>query len=448
MLENEDKTRLGMTEFAVTERFTGLTGTDVNLNLLQGSIFNSADAGHHIKPFPTARNEGSTPLSVSDVREGHANYERNSPAITTHNAATNSVYVGVKSQKVLDLEKRLNELTSLYTSQYRIYTDDLMTRNQFLQSKSEYLNKFVRDPSGTDVSGVGTYYYINRHGYTHKYDVSNVQFNDASSCPVIPQTGNPLVINEASVPVLRGGISQFTGYNGPNMVAGQPCLAGVNIQKKDTQEFAWVDTAGVKHVYQAGIWPDKRDETCKTQNVGEPIVLPANKYDAIPTDTANPMTASSMCYKMNVDAAANQRLIDLNREIAKVTAEISAENQNVANQAAMQAGTKGEQARHEDDNDSHNDILKTFKKLYNVPIFRSLFWGIVILIGIIIVFRLLFDSGSSGSSATDEYGNPINNGGRTSLFGIAIASLLFIFVVYYLSRLNLSSTVQIQTVTQ
>jgi hypothetical protein len=442
---------------------TDLTGTGVNINLLQGNLLNNIDSlrredENSVFPFSLDKlfeSNDSNPPPVSivealtdyDRRYSSTNTQQSPPPPPSHVYNPNDIsnasvtprqYIGMKSLTIQGLEKELNSLTAEYTNLYNIYTSDIMTRNQFLQSNAEYLNKFVKDISASDPSGA--YYYINKFGYTHKYNKESIDQNDASGCPSIPKTGNPATINDALVLNVRG-LNTFKDYVGPSMNPEQPCLAAVNIQKEGTQQYAWVDTKGYKHLYQEGIWPDRRDSSCKRENVGDVIVLRATKFDAIPTDTANPMSSSSVCYKMNIDASLYQRLIDLNARINRVTANISKETKDIADASVQLEGDV-----YTRDKDKQQQIIPVSSPVSATAttsifgddqkrMFVYLFWAVFIFVGLIIVFRFVFSAATGGDSGDAE---SVNTGG--SLIGVVLVSLLFIFILYYLTKLNAKTT--------
>ncbi len=436
---------------------TDLTGTGVNINLLQGNLLNNIDSlrredENSVFPFSLDKlfeSSDSNPAPVSIV-EALTDYDRRYSSTTTHQppvynpsdvsnaTVTPRQYIGMKSLAIQSLEKELNSLTAEYTNLYNIYTSDIMTRNQFLQSNAEYLNKFVKDISSSDPSGA--YYYINKFGYTHKYNKASIDQNDASGCPAIPKTGNPATVNDALVLNVRG-LNTFKDYVGPSMNPEQPCLAAVNIQKEGTQQYAWVDTKGYKHLYQEGIWPDRRDSSCKRENVGDPIVLHATKFDAIPTDNANPMSASSVCYKMNIDASLYQRLIELNGRINKVALSISQETKNIADASVQLEGDR--YTREKEYQQQSNVIPPSSSASASSSIFGDdqkrmfvyLFWAVFIFIGLIIVFRFVFSAATGGNGGDEE---SVNTGG--SLIGVVLVSLLFIFILYYLTKPTAKTT--------
>jgi len=147
-----------------------LTGTSLNLNLLQGDLVNYGRYDldkNPIQPFTDRIQETLSSSSVVSYKEGLTNdVPTTSSTISTTTSGTTSAG---KSQKLLDLEKKLSELTTEYTTQYRLYTEDLLTRSRFLQTNSQYLNKLVRDMSYSGNDASAAFYYVNPFGYTHRY---------------------------------------------------------------------------------------------------------------------------------------------------------------------------------------------------------------------------------------------------------------------------------------
>lgn len=435
-----------------------LTGTPQNLNLLQGSIYSHGATDvtkNPIRPFKTNSEVGDN-LPVS-YKEGLSN-----DVVTTSSTGTTSAG---KSTKLLDLEKQLSELTTKYTTQYRLYTDDLLTRSQFIQTNSKYTNKLVRDISfsGTDVSAA--YYYINSFGYTHRYkDLSAVTLND-SSCPTITRDAaladdkfNPFKVKDVTTTFIdisganSTGFSRFSDYASYDMVA-TPCIVTKNVKTiiaNGNAEYAWVDVQGRKHIYEKGVWPDKRHSSCLTAVVGEPIDLSLDRYNAIPTATDAPMKEETECFKTSVSPSINTRLSDLKKEIDDVVAAIKKENQNILNNAANTTIIQRESTFAEKWANLDEDILaqlKTWLGGYYYPAIYA-FWALIVLISVLIIFKFAFYFVSPNRYNNGNSGVDIVNGetaaGGVSLLGIVIVALIVIFIVvyYFKTKYNINLNVQ------
>jgi uncharacterized membrane protein YgcG len=444
-------------EKSISEKKTEgmLTGTSLNLNLLQGDLFSYGKYDtlkNPIQPF------GATQASSSGGSGGSGgivSYKEGLTNDTVTTTTTGTTSAG-KSQKLLDLEKKLSELTTDYTTQYRLYTDDLLTRSRFLQTNSQYTGKLVRDISysGTDASAA--FYYINPFGYTHRYkDVSSVILYDSKTCPTM--TRDPLIADSASNPFkltsasfidISGsgsgaGFSRFADYASYDMVGNTPCLTAKNVKSGSIDpEYAWVDVEGKKHIYEKGVWPDKRHSSCLTAVVGEPIELSPDQYKAIPTASDTPMKAESECFRASVAPTINSKLADIKKKIDDTVAAIKTENQNILNNAANTTIIQRDKTFAEKWGNLDEDILaqiKTWLGNYYYPVVY-VFWCFIILVAVLMIFKFafLFVSPGVGGGSGDGNGGGVNGGGNggdggsgVSLLGVVIMSLIVIFAVYY-----------------
>ena len=429
-----------------------LTGTSLNLNLLQGDLFSYGKYDtlkNPIQPFTPGQQAGSG--SIVSYKEGLTNDVAGSSSNTVTTTTTGTTSAG-KSQTLLDLEKKLSELTTDYTTQYRLYTDDLLTRSRFLQTNSQYMGKLVRDISysGTDASAA--FYYVNPFGYTHRYkDLSSVMLYDSKTCPTMTRdvtiadnAANPFKLTPASFIDISGsgggaGFSRFADYASYDMVGNTPCLTAKNVKSGSTDpEYAWVDTEGKKHIYEKGVWPDKRHSSCLTAVVGEPIELSPDQYKAIPTASDTPMKAESECFRASVAPTINSKLAEIKKKIDDTVAAIKAENQNILNNAANTTIIQRDKTMAEKWGNLDEDILaqiKTWLGGYYYPAVY-VFWCFVILVAVLMIFKFAFlfvspvggggNGGNGGNGSEDD-----SNGGGLSLLGVVIMSLIVIFAVYY-----------------
>ena len=430
-----------------------LTGTSLNLNLLQGDLVNYSrfDTNKNpIQPFSEMLQNKSTANGVVSYKEGLTNDDKTATGtVTTTTTGTTSAG---KSQKLLDLEKKLSELTTEYTTQYRLYTEDLLTRSRFLQTNSQYLNKIVRDISysGTDASVA--YYYVNPFGYTHRYkDLSSVLLYDDKTCPTITRNEslpsddrmNPFKIEPASVVDISGGssgggFSKFADVASYDMPYYGPCITAKNVKlpgaSSSEDKFAWVDVEGRKHVYEKGVWPDKRHSTCLTAVVGEPISLTEKQYNAIPTAENDPMKENSECFRASVSPTINSKLTEIKKKIDDTVAEIKKENQNLLNSVANTTIIQREKTLAEKWASLDDDILASIKKLLGDYYYPAvyIFWCVVILFAVLMIFKFafFFVTPGGGNGGGDD-GNGGNEGAGVSLLGVVIMALIIIFAVYY-----------------
>ena len=434
-----------------------LTGTSLNMNLLQGDLlhYGRYDLNKNpIQPFTErmqlsgSGDNGETGVVVS-YKEGLTNDDdiRSSRVSTTTTGTTSAG----KSQKLLDLEKKLSELTTDYTNQYRLYTEDLLTRSRFLQTNSQYLNKLVRDLSYSGSDASAAFYYVNSFGYTHRYkDLSSVMLYDDKTCPMITRNeslvgdpSNPFKITstsfvDISAGTVGGGFSKFSDLASYDMMGYTPCITTRNVKlpglSSSEDKYAWVDFEGKKHVYEAGVWPDKRHSSCLTAVVGEPITLTANQYNSLPTAENAPMKSDSECFRASVNPTINSKLADIKKKIDETVAEIKKENQNILNSAANTTIIQRDKTFAEKWASLDDDILGQIKKLLGNYYYPAVyvFWCFIILVAVLTIFKFAFlfvSPGGGGDNGNVTEGN--GNGGGVSLLGIVIMSLIIIFAVYY-----------------
>jgi preprotein translocase subunit SecG len=427
-----------------------LTGTSLNMNLLQGDLVNYGryDLNKNpIQPFTDRIQESLSSSGVVSYKEGLTNDDKAS-------VSTSGTTSAGKSQTLLDLEKKLSELTTEYTTQYRLYTDDLLTRSRFLQTNSQYLNKLVRDMSYTGSDASAAFYYVNSFGYTHRYkDLSAVMLYDDKTCPAITRSEalpsdvkmNPFKITTASFVDISsgsvgGGFSRFSDLASYDMVGNTPCITTKNVKlpgaSSSEDVYAWVDAEGKKHVYEKGIWPDKRHSTCLTSVVGEPITLTANQYKSIPTAEDTPMKENSECFRASVSPTINSKLAEIKKKIDDTVAAIKKENQNILNTAANTTIISRDKTFAEKWASLDDDILAYIKKLLGNYYYPAVyvFWCFIILIAVIMIFKFAFlfvSPGGGGDAGGGGGGEGNGNGGSVSLLGIVIMVLIVIFAVYY-----------------
>jgi hypothetical protein len=450
-----------MTEYAKEnvnkDAFGTLTGTSLNLNTLQGDLINYAryDTNKNpIQPFTELYQERDNKIGIVSYKEGLTNdpssSSSSSSTVTTTTSGTTSAG---KSQRLLDLEKKLSELTSEYTSQYRLYTDDLLTRSRFLQINSQYLNKLVRDISYSGPDASAAFYFVNSFGHTHRYkDISSVLHYDNKTCPTIARDEflssddkrNPFKITPASFIDISGGsagggFSKFSDLESYDMAKYGPCITTRNIKlpgvSSSEDVYAWVDAEGKKHIYEKGIWPDKRHSSCMTSVVGEPLSLTANQYNAIPTAVETPMKENSECFRASVAPSINSKLVDIKKKIDETVSEIKKENQNILNSVANTTIIQREKTFAEKWASLDDDILDKVKKVLGDYYYPAVyvFWCFIIFVAILWIFKFAFmfvsPGGGGDSSNGGEEGN--GSGGGVSLLGVVIMALIVIFAVYY-----------------
>ena len=255
---------------------------------------------------------------------------------------------------------------------------------------------------------------------------------------------NPFKITTASFVDISGsgsaGFSRFADYTSYDMAGKTPCLTAKNVKSGSTDpEYAWVDTEGKKHVYEKGVWPDKRHSSCLTSVVGEPVELSPDQYNALPTASDTPMKADSECFRASVSPTINSKLAEIKKKIDEVVEEMKKENQNILNNAANTTIIQRDKTLAEKWANLDEDILAQIKKLFGSYYYPAVyvFWCFVILVAVLMIFKFAFlfvspgGSGGSGGGGGGGEGGGEGDSNGVSLLGVVIMALIVIFAVYY-----------------
>ena len=198
-----------------------------------------------------------------------------------------------KSSGDSQLENEFNRTLLQYNTIQKQINEDLLKKEQSKNKIKNYLGKVITEDDSN-------YKYVNNYGYTHRYSDDAWSKND-SSCPQ----------NSTEV----SNTDNFT-LTGAPMGVGQPCnVAGKNIKNKTTEEIAWVDIKGYKHVYSENIWNNKT----KTCNI-DPISISNELYNAIPT--GSPMTNTYICNQIDVNPKLWEKLVKLNKKLKSLAYEM------------------------------------------------------------------------------------------------------------------------------
>lgn len=143
-----------------------------------------------------------------------------------------------KNQQIINnIETKFNQKITEYSNTYKIFIEHLINNTKDKNDVIQYYGKVVKDNENN-------YIYINDYGYTHKYLSNSWELND-SSCPNTAENIKSNLLNKF--------------FKGPNMGSRQACkIAGQNVKNIETNEVAWIDVKGFKHVYQKNVWDKKK----------------------------------------------------------------------------------------------------------------------------------------------------------------------------------------------
>jgi uncharacterized coiled-coil DUF342 family protein len=200
-----------------------------------------------------------------------------------------------------ELLKEVKQKEDNFNNKLKEYTDLQKTINEEMIKKNEFYKK-NKDFLGKTVTNHDTNYYVNNFGFTHAY-THEAWDNDHDSCP------------KSAVPIKSEELSQFK--KSVDMNSGQPChIAGQMIQNEKTQEFAWVDLKGIKHIYTSDVW-NIRHKTCKTKIKK----LSDEDFKSIPLGSN--MKKHKPCMKLDINPRDYIKLKQINKQLIYLAKDIS-----------------------------------------------------------------------------------------------------------------------------
>lgn len=203
----------------------------------------------------------------------------------------NSAKTLMKDIQVLD--DKFSRILSQYNSIQRQIKDEMIKNANNYDTWKNHLGKVVVNNDN--------YYYVNDYGYTHKYK-KGLTYQD--NCPTVDDA---VRINDDMLESLP---------DGPKLRLRQPCsIAGKNIRNARTDEYAYVDIKGIKHIYSSDSWKNK-SKTCNSTAIN----LNNSQYRSIPTGSN--MTDTDLCIKTNVSPTLFKEMYRLNDELTNVGKEL------------------------------------------------------------------------------------------------------------------------------
>jgi hypothetical protein len=247
-------------------------------NLEQGRRFNqyTAEQVQETLPYISALQKTHLPSIVEnmDTKRTTVSYKNGTP------------------DDISRLENEFNQTLVQYNTVYKLFNESIVQPNT-IKDLTPYLGKNIK-------TNDGNYAYINDYGYTHKYS-TDAWANKDISCNL----DTDVLDTDSSFQL------------GPDMGIQQPCgIAGKNIQNTQTNEYAWVDIKGYKHIYSSDVW--------NTKNSGcdaDVITLSNDTYNAIPSGTN--MTSTDTCIQSDIDPNVWTQLVQLNDTLYQIAKQIS-----------------------------------------------------------------------------------------------------------------------------
>uniref|UniRef100_A0A6C0JWQ6 Uncharacterized protein n=1 Tax=viral metagenome TaxID=1070528 RepID=A0A6C0JWQ6_9ZZZZ len=250
-------------------------------NLEQGRQFNQSTAEHvqDTLPYLSALQKIHLP-GISSIVEN------------MDTTRTSVSYKNGSHDEISRLENEFNKTLVQYNTVYKLFNESIVQPNA-IKDLTPYLGKNIK-------TNDGNYSYINDYGYTHKYS-TDAWANKDISCSL-----DTVALD-----------TDVSFQLGPDMGIQQPCgMAGKNIQNTQTNEYAWVDIKGYKHIYSSDVWNTKTSECNR-----DIIMLSNNTYNAIPSG-AN-MTSTDTCIQSDIDPNIWTNLVQLNDNLYQIAKQIS-----------------------------------------------------------------------------------------------------------------------------
>jgi hypothetical protein len=248
---------------------------------------------------------------------------------------------------VTNTETEFNKTLSEYSDTYKELSKELLAINAKNKPIQKYFNKVI---TTDDVN----YTYVNNYGYTHKYSNESWIKND-KSCTA----STPIKITSSDLLLLNN--------SGPDMGVGQSCnIAGQNVKNITTNEIAWVDANGYKHVYPSTIW-EKKNTTCNNDVKS----LDSISYTAIPS--GSPMSETTPCNKLNISPSLIEKLSNINNKLIKQAEKINSEIGNLTvNEDKLQNSINDQRAKLNDYINNLKNDKKKFDAYNNTDIYNSI----------------------------------------------------------------------------
>lgn len=197
-----------------------------------------------------------------------------------------------ETQKLQKLESEFNTDMNQYMEKYKLYLDELSSRQQSKNVK--YRNQVITYD--------GNYYYVNNAGFARVFTNSVWQGKD-NSCP---QSSRVLSAEEFSSLTL-----------GPPMNVGEMCRAGVyNAKSASDGTTAWVDNQGYKHIYT-----DFSNKHSSCPHTAETIT--SLQFNAMPTGKT--YGYMDQCATISLDSPLYDQLMIINNRLLSKITEIKSE---------------------------------------------------------------------------------------------------------------------------
>lgn len=208
------------------------------------------------------------------------------------------------SPEIKELKKKLQDKITEYTTTHKLLMEESINSTSEQRKTAPYYDKIITVDNKE-------YAYINSYGYKHKYDTDSAWESRNITCGKDKE--NIITVTKEKYDSI--------GWPAKPMTDKQPCkVAGNMIKNKITDEIAWVDVTGVKHVFSSETWAS-RHKTCR--DIIDALEMEPSEYDSIPTGP--PMKNTDLCKRTYVSVELETKLNTLDEELQSLAKKLDDE---------------------------------------------------------------------------------------------------------------------------
>lgn len=220
------------------------------------------------------------------------------------------------------LENSFNNYLSQYKSVYKAYLDEIVAKQG--AGSSTFRNSIRLGPDGNR-------YYITGMGIARQFDAGSWQARDRTSCP------------DSSGRITEQQLQSLS--RGANMGQGETCRTGGYNAKSANGEVAWVDSEGLKHIYNDYA---SRHNTCPKRY----SQMSTQKFNAIPSGKT--WGEDDQCVLLDLDTEKGRQAQALNDKLIEVAGQMKTLIENSEHKEVLVRDEKGKEKK---------DLLKVLKKV-------------------------------------------------------------------------------------
>jgi len=225
-------------------------------------------------------------------------------------------------QDMQKLETSFNNYLNQYKSVYKAYLEEIVAKQG--AGSSNVRNSIRLGPDGNK-------YYITGMGIARQFDAGSWQNRDRTSCP------------DSSGRITEQDLQKLS--RGANMGQGEMCKTGGYNAKSANGEVAWIDSEGLRHVYNDYA---SRHNTCPKRFTQ----MSNQKFNAIPNGKT--WSDSDQCVLLDLDTEKGRQAQALNDKLIEVAGQMKTLIENSEHKESLVRDEKGNEKK---------DLLKVLKKV-------------------------------------------------------------------------------------